>query len=221
MDTGFTAYINGFGYAYASPVTFQISGYPGDPSETSLFGFCFDIYHDMYLGPLNPPNGYTYTTNQPEGGGLIPNSPQTLTNTGDPSNPLDPKNQISAITNLVDTGFILHEDENAGNYADTETRLAAIQTAIWAIEAPPGTVSQLSGGNGMFQTYFNDYSTGQYTSLATPQDKVFTIYDDVHQSFAIGWPIGVPEPATWALMLTGFFGMGSMLRRQRKAAAAA
>lgn len=26
---------------------------------------------------------------------------------------------------------------------------------------------------------------------------------------------GVPEPATWALMLTGFFGLGSMLRRRR------
>lgn len=31
-------------------------------------------------------------------------------------------------------------------------------------------------------------------------------------------PGGVPEPATWALMLTGFFGLGSLLRRQRKLA---
>jgi choice-of-anchor C domain-containing protein len=30
----------------------------------------------------------------------------------------------------------------------------------------------------------------------------------------------VPEPASWALMLTGFFGMGSVLRRQRQSAAA-
>ena len=28
--------------------------------------------------------------------------------------------------------------------------------------------------------------------------------------------VSVPEPATWALMLTGFFGMGAMLRRQRR-----
>lgn len=26
----------------------------------------------------------------------------------------------------------------------------------------------------------------------------------------------VPEPATWALMLTGFFGLGTALRRQRQ-----
>jgi hypothetical protein len=31
---------------------------------------------------------------------------------------------------------------------------------------------------------------------------------------------GVPEPATWALMLTGLFGMGSLLRRNRKASTA-
>ena len=28
---------------------------------------------------------------------------------------------------------------------------------------------------------------------------------------------GVPEPAAWALMLTGFLGMGAMLRRRRAA----
>jgi hypothetical protein len=31
--------------------------------------------------------------------------------------------------------------------------------------------------------------------------------------------LGVPEPAAWALMLSGFFGMGSMLRRRRAALA--
>ncbi|THD59164.1 MAG: PEP-CTERM sorting domain-containing protein [Phenylobacterium sp.] len=44
--------------------------------------------------------------------------------------------------------------------------------------------------------------------------------DPAHQSFAIGWPNAVPEPATWALMLTGFFGVGGMLRRRQAAAAA-
>ncbi|WP_414695691.1 PEPxxWA-CTERM sorting domain-containing protein [Phenylobacterium sp.] len=29
----------------------------------------------------------------------------------------------------------------------------------------------------------------------------------------------VPEPATWAIMLTGFFGLGAVLRRQRSALA--
>lgn len=33
-------------------------------------------------------------------------------------------------------------------------------------------------------------------------------------------PAGVPEPAAWALMLTGFFGLGAALRRRRSLAAA-
>lgn len=33
--------------------------------------------------------------------------------------------------------------------------------------------------------------------------------------------LGVPEPATWAMMLTGFFGLGAVVRGQRKTAVAA
>ena len=42
---------------------------------------------------------------------------------------------------------------------------------------------------------------------------------------AFNWQIterdaGVPEPASWALMLTGFGGLGAMLRARRRPAAA-
>jgi hypothetical protein len=33
-------------------------------------------------------------------------------------------------------------------------------------------------------------------------------------------PVAVPEPTAWALMITGFFGLGGMLRRRRAAAVA-
>jgi len=29
-------------------------------------------------------------------------------------------------------------------------------------------------------------------------------------------PVGVPEPATWMVLITGFFGLGAMLRRRRR-----
>jgi hypothetical protein len=38
---------------------------------------------------------------------------------------------------------------------------------------------------------------------------------------ALNVPSGVPEPATWAMMLTGLFGAGMMLRRARKVAVTA
>lgn len=44
----------------------------------------------------------------------------------------------------------------------------------------------------------------------------------VATGFATNGPGGaIPEPATWAMMLVGFFGMGSILRTQRRRALAA
>ena len=209
MDQTYTAnvFVPGQGTvnAYTNGVLFQTSDGP-------LYGFCFDVFHDMSLGPL----GYNYVSNESDGGGLVPNSPQTLTSAQD-----------TAISNLVDTGFTLFNQEAAGGFyapanADTEMRLAAIQSAIWYTEN--NSYVDPNQFSGQFKTYFDDYTGlngGSYTSLKGPNDKVFTISDGTHQSFAIGWPIpGVPEPTTWAMMLTGFFGMGSLLRRQRKAQAA-
>jgi hypothetical protein len=184
-----------------------VTGYPGTTGTTTLFGFCFDLYHDMNLGNL----GWTYTTNQPDGGGLVPNLPQTLTD-----------DQKKAITDLVDTGWIMEMQATAPLNLDAQE--AAIQAAIWNIEVP-GSVSNFN--SSLVAGYYADYSggpgvgAGHYTNLATPEDRVFTISNGGNQSFVIGWPIGVPEPATWAMMLTGFFGMGSVLRRNRKLAAVA
>jgi hypothetical protein len=226
MNTTYTATIAGFGDAYDNGVTFQVSGY-NNPQTSTLFGFCIDIFHDITLGNL----GYTYTSNQDTGGGLVANLPQVLSNHGG-ANPLDPLNQISAISNLVDTGWILHSQ--TPNDADTIMKLAAIQAAIWEIEDPltaghptvtlDNPNATVAGDAHNISYYFNNYVAGTYTSLADANDRVFTISDTrsdpAHQSFAIGWPInGVPEPTTWAMMLTGFFGMGSMLRANRRKAA--
>src|SRR6185312_16367733 len=99
------------------------------------------------------------------------NSGQTLTNSGG-ANPLDPLNQISDITNLVETGFLLHQQRTTANGADTDARLAAIQVAIWDAESP-GVVTDLSGGDtALFQSYVNYYTGGAWESLKGPDDKV-------------------------------------------------
>jgi hypothetical protein len=40
------------------------------------------------------------------------------------------------------------------------------------------------------------------------------------KQFRVILPTAIPEPATWAMMLVGFFGMGSLLRMQRRRALA-
>jgi hypothetical protein len=50
-------------------------------------------------------------------------------------------------------------------------------------------------------------------------DVVLTGFADGVQKNYLYNANGVPEPATWAMMLTGFFGLGSMLRRRRAALA--
>jgi hypothetical protein len=42
-----------------------------------------------------------------------------------------------------------------------------------------------------------------------------------HFTFSLSSRGGVPEPATWAMMLVGFFGVGATVRRRRAAAAVA
>lgn len=230
MDTKYEANIAGFGAAYSNGVQFTAKFYaPGNPTNIGavgtavpdLFGFCIDIYHEIGLGSQS----LFYNDNQ--------GAPDPLA-TDNGGNPLSLVQQ-NALTNLVDTGYILHQQENASNHAFTEMQLAAIQAAIWEVEVPTvivhghttTTVTLVNGGQkvaGHTETYqqlFNNYVAGNYVSLADANDRVYTITDlnhPAHQTFAIGWPVaGVPEPATWAMMLTGFFGMGSVLRRQRKA----
>lgn len=227
MDQAYTAHITGLAEyphgvdVYDNGTQFTATFVTGGPLGAvgsvvpDLFGFCIDVYHNINLGPQT----LYYNDNQ-----------------GDP-NPLVTDNgghnllagQITALTNLIDTGFILHTQENATNHDDTEMRLAAIQAAIWKVEVPSIGVSvnnaghTVAGDGTSFGGWFTNYSTGNYTSLADANDRVFTITslsDPAHQNFAVGWPIpGVPEPTTWALMLAGFGGMGAMLRRQRKAVA--
>jgi hypothetical protein len=230
MDTTYKAYVNGE-YVYSNGVTFTVQDYnnPGHAGATSgpqydLFGFCVDIYHNITLGGLS----LVYQTNE----SLTVTNPLP-TNFGPtaPTNVVSPT-QLTALTNLIDTGWLLHQNETAGNYNLTELELAAIQAAIWKVENPtatvvvdPGQASDKAGGTKTYNQLFTDYSNGVFDNaggnLADGNDRFYTIVEvnpyDGHQSFGIGWPLpGVPEPTTWAMMLTGFFGMGSVLRRQRK-----
>jgi len=66
-----------------------------------------------------------------------------------------------------------------------------------------------------------DTSINLHTFNATGDDNIFLEVFQVTGEATFHGSDGVPEPATWAMMLLGFFGLGSMLRRRRTAAATA
>lgn len=225
-DKAVTAYSNGVTFSY---INLNPDGsVPHNAPVYSLFGFCVDITHEITLGNLN----YTYTDNYTPATGPVGN-PLPTDFDGHAITPT----QLSALTKLIDTGWELHESEagKSDSYKDNvDLQLAAIQAAIWKVE---GGVVTLNDGNDKaganvggalsgsmsysYQDYFNFYSSGAFTDLGDHNDTFYTIiqaspnYDD-HQSFAVGWPLpGVPEPTTWAMMIVGFFGLGSLLRSKR------
>lgn len=222
MDTHYQANITGDGNVYSNGITFSVKNYDQVTHQTvgpafDIFGFCVDVFHNITLGGLN----YIYSSN--EDPAIIDPLP---TDFGGHNISLT---QLDALTNLIDTGYALHQNEvSANNFdSDTEMRLAAIQAAIWKIEVPSKTVTVTSANLtapqfATYQTYFSNYVSGNYTSLADANDRFYVISDGVHQSFGVGWPIpGAPEPATWMTMVLGFGTAGAMLRRRRQAAAQA
>jgi hypothetical protein len=71
-------------------------------------------------------------------------------------------------------------------------------------------------GAGADQLTVQGYSSAGYNFI----DDI-SVVEGTRVISGPGEPGSVPEPASWALMLTGFFGLGSVLRRQRGAALAA
>ena len=59
-----------------------------------------------------------------------------------------------------------------------------------------------------------------FTQLAISPDYQIAEFTGTTTVTGGGGPGGVPEPATWALMLIGFGGLGAAIRRSRQKAAA-
>ena len=227
MNTSRTAHINGPGgfteYVYIAPIKFTTYlGTGATPGTGALsgpleeIGFCVDIFHDITLGTLNLKydDNYDLTTNSKYLDNAHPFTGATALSAG----------QIVQVGQLVNYGTQLYL--HGPNTADTVNRLAALQGAIWQVVNP--TYSVVSG-NAALDSYIAQYSAANYATKLTGYGAVssnitFIIETgkygtkNAHQSFALA---GVPEPATWAMMLAGFGLTGATLRRRRRRETAA
>jgi hypothetical protein len=80
----------------------------------------------------------------------------------------------------------------------------------WALATPTAGIDQKANGN-------NTYLVQGDTMTAIMVSSTSPIKEYKQNSITLGSiPAPVPEPATWALMLLGFGGMGMALRRTRR-----
>jgi len=207
--------VSGLGNVYAGPILFDGSYGVNGPKFFDIVAFCIDIYHSITLGDYSPDKTYTdanaltYDSN-PGGQANHFSGPSGYSNA-----------DLTKIGTLATYGTFVARD-NSLTAGIKNDRLAAVQGAIWQVSSGrdvtgaslDGLIDNLSGAS--YQSFFvnNNYGTiGSSFTLITP-----TFYPAAsgNQSFVIA----VPEPATWAMMIMGFAGLGVMLRRQRSLAVA-
>lgn len=218
MDTSHIADIQGPGgsheYAYVGPVVFHANeGTTPDTPTTDLLAFCVDIFHNIRLGDtgLKYDDNYDLTTDNKYQDNAHPfTGANTLLDV-----------QIEQVGRLINYGRLVYNGEAAS--ADRSNKLAGLQGAIWqVINGPAYTVV---AWDAPVQSYLTDFSSAGYLAHLSglgPVGKNITMISetgkyglaDARQSFAFA----VPEPATWALMITGFGFAGAMLRRDRRRA---
>jgi hypothetical protein len=120
-----------------------------------------------------------------------------------------------AVTDPVLAIWSLGGGSTSASFVFTNTEPFTIQSGGPNAEYGGGSITQsgetVSGveGNGTIQFI------GTFTSISWTNPQ----FEDWY-GFTVGVPTSVPEPATWALMLTGFAALGGALRARRRLAAA-
>jgi hypothetical protein len=162
--------------------------------NNSLLVFCVDLDHNIGVTGYQPPLVYTV-------------APLTVDGAGNPISVAD----SNRIGQLADFG---HQIAGSGD-SDIGDDLTAIQAAIWSIEYHTTAVSGDSEINSEIAQFLlvQDNGAGRATALIAhgPGDP------NGVQNMVLG---GVPEPATWGLMIGGFGLAGAALRRRRAIRAA-
>jgi hypothetical protein len=185
-------------YAAAGAIGLYIQG-----SSQPLWVFCVDIYHYIYLGG---PGSYSLPYK------IAPVATDSSGITSGTGNPLS-KSQSEEIATLAGIGVA-----EASLVSPDTDELTEIQGAIWQIEY--GGVSSTDAGINLgiagYVTYAMDHPSTHYDDGLYPDSAT-------GQGFGTsqGFATGLPEPASWAIMIVGMAGIGGIARKRRGAFTAA
>jgi len=140
--------------------------------------------------------------------------------------------RVESLDGLINTNFTYNglADQTLG--FDLTDPAKAFTDAEFRIFVGKGTATQatltfVDTTGQQFQNTFNIPSNGFFNAQATNGEKInfFSFatngsVEDVRQirlgGFGAGTSFGVPEPASWALMILGFGGLGANLRHHRR-----
>ena len=183
--------------SFNSPSTVNVNGqnvYLGEATFTADVGgksatfgaFCVDIYHDITIGALDLP--YDQST-------LITDSHGVLSGINGAPVSLSTAEEIGGLADygLRSTDLITQE---------------AVQALIW--EDLGATLTNFGANGAAIQQEITNLETLDPKSNGRP-DTIYAV-----NGLTQGFTTGVPEPATWAMMLAGFAVLGAALRQQRR-----
>ena len=166
---------------------------PSDDTFT-VWGFCIDIFTGLESG---------YFTQLP-----VDLQYHIGDATDDGNGHALSASQVQQIYGLAALGTSLIH----GGSLDLQNKLSGIQGAIWTIEYPTLT---FDGDTAALDAYIAGYAA---MAPSLHGDAYALLSDDgLTQDFVIG----VPEPATWAMMILGFGLIGLTLRGQKRRGASA
>lgn len=203
---------NGAVYDAAMQFTTTVNGEPNN-----LIAFCVDVYHDITFGPYSPPLQYQSNTFSTDSN-PTPGASDVLKG-----------GQIHQIDQLVNYGTDVQNDGSLSALTKSTT-IAAVQGAIWQVVSGEDVtlasgwsqnngvdaasfnllVDNLSGSN--YANYMTGYGAiGDAVSFITP-----TNYPNASGTQSFLFTGGVPEPASWAMMIAGIGLIGGVLRRRHQ-----
>lgn len=176
-----------------------------ETNGSSIWVFCVDIFHNVYVGGQSP--NLTYGV-------------QTLTTDTNPaggSNPAPHLGYLISPTQSAEIQYLANIGVGLAGHSGNDAQLAGLQAAIWEIEYGLTATSHTGdlNVNNWINTFYTNATHSGNTSLA---EELYSTSNPLAQSFVDGSPsltAGVPEPSTWAMMVLGFCSVGFLAYRRK------